>query len=109
MSDVIGIIDSWEGAVESEENKDYATAARLYRMCNVYYENGELESYKADVDQKGQEAYRKFWKMLKKLPKDVQRDIKREYAIAFPKVEPFLCDWRSFIREQIDIIYKSNN
>ena len=47
--------------------------------------------------------------MLKKLPKDVQRDIKREYAIAFPKVEPFLCDWRSFIREQIDIIYKSNN
>lgn len=110
MSDLINILDSWDTAEQAEIDKDYALAARMYRLCNVYYENGELNMYCADAADKGQLAYKNFWKMLKKLPKEQQTEIKREYAIHFgssPTSQLFLSDWQAFVREQYHIIHNS--
>ncbi len=49
--------------------KDYATAARFYRICNICYENGELGYYNAEADKKGCEAYYKYWEDAQEAPK----------------------------------------
>ena len=41
MEDCCTIFENWRAARAAEEARDYAIAARLYRICDVVYECGE--------------------------------------------------------------------
>ncbi len=107
MGDVYGVLDCWDSAVAAQEKGDYELAARYYRLCDIYYQNGELPIYYKEVEQKGLEAHDLYWKMVRKLPEEEQRKIKREYGLAFGKTSTsqlFVRNWRDFVASQWDII-----
>lgn len=116
MADNIFVYDAFEEAQKAELQGDLANAARLYRICDIMFENGELYPYDRnliDIDIKACDNYRRIMNLL---PKEEQTAIRKEYSEWFapkggarPSVsELFLhSGWRAFCDNQYKIISSS--
>lgn len=108
MSDIYGIIDSWEQAKIARKERQYAIAARLYRICHILYNNGNLEAYNFEAECMGIDSLSLYKKMLHKVSLSEKDEILNEYQEAFDEYSYstlFLTDnWRKFISEQYAII-----
>ena len=115
MGDCCTIFDNWQAARAAEEARDYVTAARCYRICDVVYECGELNYYDNDLAYMARRAGTKYRKMLRKLRKDVARAIWDEAKDFYNSMDPesdnynptyFFFDYLDFVLEQTEIILK---
>lgn len=108
MSDSLGIIESWECAEYAKKKRNYAIAARFYRICHISYNNGELGEYNFEVEFFGIDSLRRFKKMLRKVSQDEKEEILNEELNLLKESSYsnlFLSnDWRKFILEQHLII-----
>lgn len=99
MSDLYGLISSYDEAEEFRKKKDYLRAVRLYRMCIVYYENGELYPYDRDAERKAFDARGKYDKCLSKLTDSAKLamslELKRYTDDSFTFGE-----WKEFLSEE---------
>ena len=108
MSDIYGIIESWDNAEIARKEKNYAIAARLYRICHITYSNGELPQYSPEWEFMGSESLLLYKKMLRKVSLLEKLEITGEehnilknssYSTLF-----LTNDWRKFISDQYVII-----
>lgn len=115
MGDCCTIFENWGAARAAEKARDYVTAARLYRICDVVYECGELNYYDDDLAYMARHAGTKYRKMLRKLPKtkakviwDEAKDFYESMDMDSLGYDPmyFFFDYRSFVREQYQLIEK---
>lgn len=115
MGDCCTIFENWRAARAAEEARDYAIAARLYRICDVVYECGELNYYDDNLAYMARHAGTKYRKMLRKLPKAEAKAIWNEAKDFYDSMvmdlnsydpEYFFFDYRSFVHEQNEIIEK---
>lgn len=115
MGDCCTIFENWGAARAAEKARDYSTAARLYRICDVVYECGELNYYDNDLAYMARHAGTKYRKMLRKLPKakakaiwDEAKDFYNSMDEGLDCYDPtyFFFDYRIFVREQYEIIEK---
>lgn len=90
MSDLGGIDSSYKEGKEAMKKKNYLQAARLFRMCHYYYENGELPVYYMYLEQYGLDSTDKYEYCKSKLTDEAQRMLEEE--------EEHRGDWREFIR-----------
>lgn len=108
MSDIYGIIDSWKQAKIARKERQYDIAARLYRICHITYNNGELPQYNPEWEFMGSESLILYRKMLRKVCLLERLEIIRE-EFNFLKDSSYSTlflsnDWRKFISEQYAII-----
>lgn len=115
MGDCCTIFENWSAAQAAEKARDYVTAARLYRICDVVYECGELNYYDDDLAYMARHADTKYRKMLRKLPKtkakvirDEAKDFYKSKNIDSFDYDPmfFFFDYKTFVLEQTEIILK---
>ena len=66
-------------------------AARLFRMCRYYYEQGELDTYYWHVERRAWKSYYWFDYCKAKLTKEAQQMLDKEES-------EFLGHWRDFVR-----------
>ena len=108
MSNVYDIIDFWNGAENARKEKNYAIAARLYRICHITYNNGNLDAFNFEAECMGIDSLSLYKKMLHKVSLSEKDEILNEYQEAFDEYSYstlFLTDnWRKFISEQYAII-----
>lgn len=108
MSNVYDIIDFWNGAENARKEKNYAIAARLYRICHITYNNGDLDAFNFEAECMGIDSLSLYKKMLHKVSLSEKDEILNEYQEAFDEYSYstlFLTDnWRKFISEQYAII-----
>ena len=108
MSDIYGIIDSWKQAKIARKERQYAIAARLYRICHILYNNGDLEAYNLDIECMGIDSLSLYKKMLRKVSLSEKDEILNECHEIFDEYSYstlFLTDnWRTFITDQYSII-----
>lgn len=57
MQDVYVIIYCYEDGMSAKKKKSYLQAARNFRMCRYYYEQGELNDYYCNVERKALNSY----------------------------------------------------
>ena len=108
MEDCCTIFENWRAARAAEEARDYAIAARLYRICDVVYECGELNYYDDNLAYMARHAGTKYRKMLRKLPKAEAKDFydSMDMDLDSYNSEYFFFDYKSFVHEQNEIIEK---
>lgn len=113
MGDCCTIFENWRAARAAEESRDYVTAARCYRICDIVYECGELGYYDEDLAYMARHAGTKYRKMLRKLPKNTARAIWNEAKAFYDSMDMdsdnynptyFFFDYRNFVREQNETI-----
>ena len=108
MSNVYDIIDFWNGADNARKEKNYAIAARLYRICHITYNNGDVDAFNFEAECMGIDSLSLYKKMLHKVSLSEKDEILNEYQEAFDEYSYstlFLTDnWRKFISEQYAII-----
>ena len=78
MSSIIAVIETYEEGMEAKRQKNYLRAARLFRMCSYYYEEGELPVFFEKVKRYGEDAMSQFEKCNSMLTKKGQRMLKKE-------------------------------
>ena len=101
MTEVSHIIETFEFAKKAKKKKKYLLAARLYRLCTIYYENGELGPYDPDVKKFGTSASDKYEKCISKLSHSEQEMLDAEEAKYFPENGSyFIWEWRNFVKEE---------
>ena len=81
--DFAAIEDFFDCGKIARRKKNYELAYRMFLACEITCENGELPMYIQEYGEMAARAERLKWKMMKKLPEDVQRKLRREYAQAF--------------------------
>ena len=92
MSAIGSVIDFYEDAQAAEKKQNYLSAARLYRLCYLYYEHGDLPVYYPQVEEYGQRAYGRYDICKFHLTKEAQRMLEYE--------EKGMKDWRVFVNEE---------
>lgn len=103
VMDFAAIEDFFDCGKIARRKKNYELAYRMFLACEITFENGELPMYIPEYGEMAARAERLKWKMMKKLPEDVQRKLRREYAQAFYGLgtsKLFLCSWRDFCMQQ---------
>ena len=78
MSSIGAIIETYEDGMEAKRQKNYLRAARLFRMCSCYYEEGELPEFFEKVKRYGEDAMSQFEECNSMLTKKAQRMLKKE-------------------------------
>ena len=105
MSDFGRIESYYEMGRAAKRAKEYEQAYRLYLACEITFQNGELPQYYPEYETMANNACNRKWKMMKKLPPEVQHKLRVEYAKAFGHLqvsELFLCgNWREFCKKQL--------
>ena len=105
MGDCCTIFENWRAARAAEEARDYAIAARLYRICDVVYECGELNYYDDNLAYMARHAGTKYRKMLRKLPKAEAKAIWDEAKDFYDSMD---MDLDSYNSEYFFFDYKSS-
>lgn len=83
MADFATVIDTYEDGMAAMKEKDYLTAARLFRICNYAYEIAELPVFMKEVQQYGERAEGKYRACLRKLPKVQREMLEREEELHY--------------------------
>lgn len=108
MSNVYDIIDAWNGAENARKEKNYAIAARLYRICHIAYNNGDLDAFNFEAECMGIDSLHYYKKMLRKVSFAEKKEILTECQELLDECTYstlFLAnDWRKFISDQYAII-----
>ena len=60
MSDLGNIIGIWGDGKNLEKRDDFASAAWLFCMYNIYYKNGELQMNGKNAVEKANKSYDKY-------------------------------------------------
>ena len=105
MTEAYDVIETFEFAKKAKKKKKYLLEARLYRLCAVYYENGELGPYDPKVQKFGTSASDKYDSCRRKLSHQEQEMLDTEEAKYIPKDGSyFIWSWRDFTKEERDRI-----
>ena len=105
MSEQICVIGYYDQGQMAWKKKKYLLAARLFRLCALYYENCELGMYDRDVQRQGTSALYKYEKCRRKLSHQEQEMLDTEEAKYIPKDGSyFIWSWRDFTKEERDRI-----
>jgi len=64
--DMHDVLYYYSAGEEAFKNKDYTLAAAMYKICWETYEYGELPVYNAKVQKNGEDAFKKYNKVVKK-------------------------------------------
>ena len=97
MQDVYGIIYCYEDGMSAKKKKNYLQAARSFRMCRYYYEQGELNVYYRHVERKALNSYHWYDYCKSRLTDEAQNMLDKEEA-------EFRGHWRDFVRFDIEKI-----
>lgn len=104
MSAIGPIIDNYEAAKQAEKEKNYLLAARYYRICSLFYENGELPMYDSQVEEYGTNSYSSYLSCRAKLLDEAQQMLTSEMKDFYKRKRDGSIDWRKFIDEEYDRI-----
>lgn len=104
MSAIGPIIDNYEAAKQAEAEKNYLLAARYYRICSLFYENGELPMYDSLVEKYGTNSYSRYLSCRAKLLDDVQQMLTSEMKDFYRRKCNGSIDWKTFIDEEYNRI-----
>jgi hypothetical protein len=91
MQDVYGILGCYDEGMCAKKKKNYLQAARCFRMCRYYYEQGELNVYYRHIERKALNSYHWFDYCKSRLTNEAQNMLDKEEA-------EFRGYWRDFIR-----------
>lgn len=91
MSSIGAVIETYEEGMEAKRQKNYLRAARLFRMCSYYYEEGELPEFSEKVKRYGENSMWQFEKCNSMLTKKSQRMLKKEERMFKSK------NWTEFV------------
>ncbi len=89
--DIYGILCCYDEGMAEKKKRNYLKAARLFRMCRYYYEQGELDTYYWHVERRAWKSYYCFNYCKAKLTKEAQQMLDKEES-------EFLGHWRDFVR-----------
>lgn len=78
MSESYEVIETYKAATKARRKRKYLLAARLYRLCAVYYENGELGEYNPDIQDYGMSASFEYEWCKNRLSKQKQEMLDNE-------------------------------
>ena len=97
------VIETYEKALEAEKQKNYLKAARLYRMCDQFYYNGELgDIFIQQVQDYGTTAYGRYLSCKSKLTKKYQYFLEEDEKIMKE-------DWIEKVKYDFDKIKAEEN
>lgn len=97
------VIETYEKALEAEKQKNYLKAARLYRMCDQFYYNGELgDIFIQQVQDYGTTAYGCYLSCKSKLTKKYQYFLEEDEKIMKE-------DWIEKVKYDFDKIKAEEN
>ncbi len=97
MSHLHDVIDTYHHGLQAASRGDWMLAARWFRLCHTYYEEGELPV---------------FWQEVK----DCGLDAVRQYAICTRHLtaaelselgDGRYTDWRTFVRQELAAIARN--
>jgi len=80
MSAIGAVIENFEEAQKCETELNYLRAARFYRLCALYYENGELPVYNSQVEEYGSSALSRYEYCKEKLVNKTRKQLDAEEA-----------------------------
>lgn len=99
------VLGYYEEAQMAKNKKKYLLAARLYRLCALYYENCELGMYNREVQRQGSSALYEYKKCKRKLSHQEQAMLDKEEAKYIPEDGSyFIWAWKDFVKEECDRI-----
>lgn len=104
MSAIGAVIENFEAAKKAESEQNYLRAARYYRLCALYYENGELPIYDSRVVDYGRSAPSHYESCRSKLTPKAQRMLYKEET-EYIKGK----DWIEFVCEDFERIMKEQD
>lgn len=104
MSAIGAVIENFEEAKKAESEHSFLRAARYYRRCALYYENGELPIYDSRVVEYGRSAPSHYESCKAKLTRKAQRMLYREES-EYIKGK----DWIEFVCDDFDRIMKEQD
>jgi hypothetical protein len=90
MQDAYGILYSFDEGKYAKKKKNYLQAARCFRICRYFYEQGELSEYYPHVERRALKSYHWFDYCKSKLTDEAQNMLDKEEA-------EFCVNWRDFV------------
>lgn len=99
MSHIGAVIDSYNDALAAEQAKNYLTAARHYRLCILFYENGELPCFVQEVKEDAGIAYSGYARCRSKLCTEIQDMLDTEKS-KYVSSSYFVWNWQDFVNEE---------
>ena len=108
MSAIGPVVDNYEAAVKAEEESNFLLAARLYRMCALFYENGELPFFMSQVKEYGEDAPAAYFRCRRKLTEEAQRMLGREHR-KYSSGGYLISNWREYVEENWQHIVDEQN
>lgn len=101
MSEQLCVIGYYEQGLMAWKKKKYLLAARLFRLCALYYANCELGMYDREVQNEGTSALYKYDKCRAKLSHLEQERLDAEEAKYISEDRNyFIWTWRDFVKEE---------
>ena len=91
MQDAYGILGCYDEGMKAKKKKNYLQAARYFRMCRYYYEQGELNVYYWHIERRALKSYYLFDYCKAKLTDEAQKMLDKEES-------EFRGHWRDFVR-----------
>lgn len=107
MTEELNVIESYRTAKRAKKKKQYLLAARLYRLCALYYENGKLGPFDRQVQNYGETAPRYYNACKSKLSPQEQEMLNADDA-KYTAVDDrytmrgryFIWSWRDLVKEE---------
>ena len=96
------VIHSWGEATQAKKEKLYLLAARLFRLCAVYYENAELGPYDPTIQSFGTTAMCKYQSCLRKLTPQERQMLDDEMEMFMTECGYQFCTygWEEFANDE---------
>ncbi len=91
MSALGGIIFNYEEGEEAMKEKNFLKAARLFRMCHLYYEQGELSYYDLTADKYGNDSICRYEYCKSRLTDEARKMLETEE-------NEYYGHWRDFVK-----------
>ena len=106
MSEISSVIDSYESAQKAENEGNFLKAARYYRLCCLFYENGELPIFVSQVQDYGESSYEDYIRCREKLDVKSQCMLDNEERRYVKGDSYWIASWREFVEEEYQRIMK---
>ncbi len=91
MSDLGNIDGTYKEGMVQKKRKNYLRAARWFRMCQKYYEYGELPVYYKYLEEYGLDSFNQYEYCKSKLTEETQQMLDQEEKEHFGS-------WREFVK-----------